>query len=84
MIGGENTPATAAVAIIAAFESCSGSAASSTASVNEKTIPVTIAYRNDRVGGEMELPADWRVNLDDALLERLREWLTPENVQVLY
>jgi DNA polymerase-3 subunit alpha len=46
--------------------------------------PVTIAYRNDRVGGEMELPADWRVNLDDALLERLREWLTPENVQVLY
>jgi len=46
--------------------------------------PVTIEYRNDRVGGEVELPADWRVNLDDALLERLREWLTPENVQVLY
>ena len=45
---------------------------------------MTIEYRNDRVGGEVELPADWRVNLDDALLERLREWLTPENVQVLY
>ena len=46
--------------------------------------PVTIAYRNDRVGGEIELPADWRVNLDDALLQQLRDWLTPQNVQVLY
>jgi DNA polymerase-3 subunit alpha len=46
--------------------------------------PVTIAYRNDRVGGEMELSADWRVNLDDALIDRLREWLAPENVQVVY
>jgi len=46
--------------------------------------PVTIAYRNDRIVGEIELPADWRVNLDDALLQQLRDWLTPQNVQVLY
>ena len=46
--------------------------------------PVTISYRNDRVGGEFELPADWRVNLDDALIQQLRAWLTPQNVQVLY
>ncbi|HEY4139292.1 MAG TPA: OB-fold nucleic acid binding domain-containing protein, partial [Casimicrobiaceae bacterium] len=46
--------------------------------------PVTIAYRNDRVGGEVELPADWRVNLDDALIQQLRDWLTPQNVQVIY
>ena len=30
------------------------------------------------------LSEDWRVNLDDALIERLREWLAPENVQVVY
>ena len=39
---------------------------------------------NERVGGELELPDAWRVNPDDALIERLREWLAPENVQVVY
>ena len=42
------------------------------------------ATATTRVAGEMELPDDWRVNLDDALIERLREWLAPENVQVVY
>ena len=46
--------------------------------------PVTIAYRNARIGGEVDLPPDWRVNLDEALLDRLREWLAPDSVQVLY
>ena len=46
--------------------------------------PVTVAYRNERIGGEIALPDDWRVNLDEALLDRLREWLAPENVQVMY
>ncbi len=46
--------------------------------------PITVSYRNDRVGGDVALPEAWRVNLDDALLDRLREWLQPENVQVLY
>jgi DNA polymerase III subunit alpha len=45
---------------------------------------VTITYRSERIGGEVELPADWRVNLDDALIERLRDWLAPENVIVQY
>jgi DNA polymerase III subunit alpha len=45
---------------------------------------ITIAYRNARIGGEVELPDEWRVNLDDALLDRLRDWLKPENVQVVY
>ena len=45
---------------------------------------ITIAYRNARVGGEVELPEEWRVNLDDALIDRLRDWLKPENVQVVY
>jgi DNA polymerase-3 subunit alpha len=46
--------------------------------------PITITYRSDRVGGDIDLPDDWRVNLDDALIERLRDWLAPENVEVLY
>jgi DNA polymerase-3 subunit alpha len=46
--------------------------------------PVTVGYRNDRVAGEVALPADWRVNLEDALLDQLREWLQPDNVQVVY
>ncbi len=45
---------------------------------------VTVSYRNERVAGEVALSEDWRVNLDDALIERLREWLAPENVQILY
>ena len=40
--------------------------------------------RTSGVGGELELPEAWRVNLDDALIERLREWLAPGNVQVVY
>ena len=46
--------------------------------------PITVCYRSDRVGGEVVLSEDWRVNLDDALIDRLREWLAPENVQVVY
>jgi len=47
-------------------------------------LPVTIRYTNERVGGEVALPESWRVTPDDALIERLREWVAPENVQVLY
>ncbi|MCC6193557.1 MAG: DNA polymerase III subunit alpha [Burkholderiales bacterium] len=46
--------------------------------------PIVVSYCNDRIGGDVELSPDWRVNLDDALVERLREWLRPENVQVVY
>jgi DNA polymerase-3 subunit alpha len=46
--------------------------------------PIIVSYRNERFGGEVELSPDWRVNLDDALIDRLREWLAPENVQVVY
>jgi len=48
------------------------------------TTPIIVAYRNDRIAGEVMLSPEWQVNLDDALLERLRAWLAPENVQVLY
>jgi DNA polymerase-3 subunit alpha len=46
--------------------------------------PIVVEYRNRGVGGEIELPASWRVNPDEMLLAQLREWLAPENVQVVY
>ncbi|MEO6748603.1 MAG: OB-fold nucleic acid binding domain-containing protein, partial [Casimicrobiaceae bacterium] len=46
--------------------------------------PITLHYENNGVGGDFELPEGWRVNLDDALIERLREWLSPANVTIVY
>jgi DNA polymerase-3 subunit alpha len=48
------------------------------------TCPIVVEYTNHGVGGELELPDAWSVNLDDPLLTRLREWLAPENVRVVY
>ena len=48
------------------------------------TCPVTINYRNAVAGGDIQLGDAWRVNLDDHLLGGLREWLQPENVEVVY
>ena len=41
-------------------------------------------YPGATATGNIVLPDDWRVNLDDALIDRLREWLKPENVEVVY
>ena len=46
--------------------------------------PIVVEYRNHGVGGEIQLSDAWRVNLDDPLLARLRDWLTAENVRVVY
>jgi DNA polymerase-3 subunit alpha len=46
--------------------------------------PITIRYQNATAGGDIELGDAWRVNLDDHLLGSLREWLLPENVEVVY
>jgi DNA polymerase-3 subunit alpha len=48
------------------------------------TMPVTVHYENERHRGDADLPEAWQVTPDEALIERLREWLAPENVQVLY
>jgi DNA polymerase-3 subunit alpha len=48
------------------------------------TCPIVVEYTNHGVGGELELPDAWSVNLDDPLLLRLQEWLAPENVRVVY
>jgi DNA polymerase-3 subunit alpha len=46
--------------------------------------PVRLAYRNDNAEAELTLPESWRVRLDDSLLAALGEWLTGDNVKVLY
>ena len=45
---------------------------------------VEVRYRNGGASVEMQLGDNWRVNLDDALMQSLNEWLKPENVEVLY
>ena len=46
--------------------------------------PIVVEYRNRGVGGELELPDAWRVRLEDPLLVRLKDWLAPDNVRVIY
>jgi DNA polymerase-3 subunit alpha len=46
--------------------------------------PVAIRYGNGEASVEVLLGEEWRVNLDDGLLDSLAEWLKPENVEVLY
>ncbi len=46
--------------------------------------PVEVRYQNGDAAVSMRLPDQWRVNLEDGLLQSLRTWLKPENVEVLY
>ena len=45
---------------------------------------VEVRYRNGGASVEMQLGDNWRVSLDDTLLQSLSEWLKPENVEVVY
>jgi DNA polymerase-3 subunit alpha len=46
--------------------------------------PVRVRYRNAAAEAELPFGDGWRVRLDDALLDSLREWLPPEAVEVIY
>jgi DNA polymerase-3 subunit alpha len=46
--------------------------------------PVRLAYRNGDAAVELPFPQNWGVRLEDALLNGLTEWLSPENVKVIY
>jgi DNA polymerase-3 subunit alpha len=69
--------------------SCNGSSSAQTLLTilepfRSGTCPITINYQNGAAGGENELGSDWRVNLDEHLLDGLRASFKPENVQVVY
>ncbi|MFZ5557974.1 MAG: DNA polymerase III subunit alpha [Pseudomonadota bacterium] len=46
--------------------------------------PVVVHYVNGAAECDLPLGDTWRVRLDDDLIAGLREWLMPDNVQVVY
>jgi DNA polymerase III subunit alpha len=46
--------------------------------------PVTLVYHNAQASCEIQLGDDWRVNLNDNLMQSLGAWLSDDNVKVLY
>jgi DNA polymerase III subunit alpha len=55
-----------------------------TASAKAKGCPVKINYHNNEASAEIMLGDDWRVDLNDDLLANLTQWLSEENVKILY
>jgi len=46
--------------------------------------PVSVIYSNRGTTCEIDLGEAWRVNLHDDLIKSLSDWLSPENVRILY
>ncbi|MSQ59849.1 MAG: DNA polymerase III subunit alpha [Betaproteobacteria bacterium] len=46
--------------------------------------PVFVAYNNHDAQCEIDLGEQWRVSLQDELVQALGEWLSPANVQIRY
>jgi DNA polymerase-3 subunit alpha len=46
--------------------------------------PVCVAYSNGSAACEIELGEDWRVSLQDSLMDGLHAWFKPGNVRVIY
>jgi DNA polymerase-3 subunit alpha len=46
--------------------------------------PVLVHYESARAACDVVLGESWRVRPESPLIERLSEWLAPENVQVVY
>ena len=46
--------------------------------------PVSVRYHNGTAICEMRLGEEWRVRPDGVLMQSLRDWLQPENVEIVY
>jgi DNA polymerase-3 subunit alpha len=46
--------------------------------------PVSVLYSNGSAACEIELGEDWRVSLQDSLMDGLHAWFEPGNVRVIY
>jgi DNA polymerase-3 subunit alpha len=46
--------------------------------------PVSVVYCNGTAACEIELGEDWRVSLQDSLIDGLHAWFKPDNVRVIY
>ena len=51
---------------------------------NSNYCPVSITYHNKNAACEIELGDEWRVSLQDSLLQSLSEYFQAENVRVIY
>jgi DNA polymerase-3 subunit alpha len=51
---------------------------------SEEGCPIRLAYVNGRALCEIALGDAWRVRLDEPLLNALRDWLSPEKVEIRY
>jgi DNA polymerase-3 subunit alpha len=47
-------------------------------------VGVTLVYQCAQAKGELELGAGWKVSLDELLLAELRDWFTPENIDIVW
>lgn len=48
------------------------------------SLPVRVRYSKSGALCEARLGDEWRVRPDDQLLDALGQWLTPQNVEILY
>ena len=46
--------------------------------------PVSVRYRNTDAEAELPLGGGWKVRPEEALIEGLRDWLEPEDVELVY
>jgi len=51
---------------------------------DEMGCPICMRYRSEAQECEINLGSAWRVRLEDALMQELRDWLLPENVAIQY
>jgi DNA polymerase III subunit alpha len=54
------------------------------AEIDKKLCPVKIEYHNAQGQASLMLGDDWRVELQDELLQNLHAWLSADNVKILY
>jgi DNA polymerase-3 subunit alpha len=48
------------------------------------TCPVSIVYNNATAEVEVLLGDDWKVNLQDGLLQSLGKWIKPNDIEIVY
>jgi len=46
--------------------------------------PIRLRYRNAAAEADLPFGQGWRVRLEEPLLENLRDWLSPEAVEIIY
>ena len=48
------------------------------------SVPVKVVYTNGAAIAEIELGEDWKVKLDDGLMDSLGQWIERKNIEIVY